>query len=732
MNNKEIREFRSRVDKLIGQRRLGDTFDVLRNAAKVVSSWKLSDRIEKAEQGYGYLLRYMVDGLNDPSRDDVNADLIREATIIRDMLVREMSIVETPTLYYNTLRSVNARHDESLQNLFAFQKKFADDSSLFNELASGASIPQSDILRSEMNERDIFNRLWVTFPISVDDSEATSEFLSDDSIPSRTRSLCVSALTLGLLEFYDERKLALLCDAYQSSDPHVSVRAIVGLAVVLDKYKGLELSPNITNRIAALTETPEWHSDIRRTVVEIIRTNDTGRVSSKLNNEIFPEIKRMSKEMSDRVQEIISENEDILNEPNPEWDEMLLNDKVKENLKELCELQMEGADVFMSTFASLKQFPFFNETANWFMPFDPEHSVLSSSGGNRQTPMMSMINSIPYICDSDKYSMALSMSMMPKSQFDLLASQLNSHSQELSEMLASTNPDNSPVDRKSEINNYVHSLYRFYHLFRRKSDFYNPFDHVINPFDIKSFSKDFNNDESMLSLGEFYFKTGLYGYASGVYTRLDEISEPEPARYQKLGFCYEKLGDFDKAVSYYEQADLLDDSNLWNLHRLEYVYRLTSQFSSAISACKRIVRLDPESLDTTIELGNLYILTKNYNDAVSELHKAEFISPDNMKILRPLARALMMSRRFEEAQNYYDRILSSDPSPVDLLNAGHIALVLKHLGEAINYYRLASERKNIDWLIESIHADAENLHQLGVGINDLPLVIDAVIYSLKN
>ena len=52
MTSHEIKEFRSKIDNLIEKRRLGDAFETLRNAVKAISSWSVTDRIEKAEQSY--------------------------------------------------------------------------------------------------------------------------------------------------------------------------------------------------------------------------------------------------------------------------------------------------------------------------------------------------------------------------------------------------------------------------------------------------------------------------------------------------------------------------------------------------------------------------------------------------------------------------------------------------------------------------------------------------------
>ena len=99
--------------------------------------------------------------------------------------------------------------------------------------------------------------------------------------------------------------------------------------------------------------------------------------------------------------------------------------------------------------------------------------------------------------------------------------------------------------------------------------------------------------------------------------------------------------------------------------------------------------------------------------------------------MRPLAWALMMNRDFDEARNYYDRIISSEPSVSDLINAGHLAWATGRLGEAINYYRLAAEQSSIEKTADAISADTSNLERIGIDTSTVPLVIDALRYSLK-
>lgn len=732
MTNNEIQQFINDVDRCLADRRLGDTFELLRNMARSLSAWEISDRIASSEQAYSYMLSYLVNGNADPSREDLYASLLLEAGTIRDLLVRSMKLPDTPSLYYGTLRSVATHRDESFAQLFSDFRKVRDAMSPFTAVSTGASPSGSDMLRMEMIERDIFNRLWVTFPLKDDDSRLIAGFLLDGDMPAAVRALAVSAITLGLLECFDERRFELLCEAYGSDATEVSVRALVGIALALGKYKDQPVSANIRNEVAALRDMPGWHDDIRQTFVELIRTNDTERISGRLREEIIPDIQKMGRDIADRMRDSSADADLSADEINPEWESIISDEKIRNNLKELSELQQEGADVFMATFAGLKQFPFFNDVISWFLPFSAERTAVTSLGlGDLVDTVTTLIGNMPYVCDSDKYSMLLSLSMMPQSQRTMMMSQLNSHRQDIDEAIAMNDRSLHPVERKSAINNYVLSIYRFYKLFRRKGEFYNPFARVANPVGILLLAPDFDNDEALVSLGEFYFKVGLYDYARMIFCRLDDISMPEGSRYQKIGFCCEKLGDPEAAASYYEQAALLDENNLWNLRRLLAVLRRLGRYSEAVSVGQRLERLLPDDAGVALNLGYLYISTGDYTGAINVLHKAEFLDEASPRPWRPLAWALFLARQFKDSQTYYDRILSDSPTATDYLNMGHLAWAKNSLDKALAYYGMSADAGSVDELVRSIKEDGPQLRSAGVDTSLMPLIIDAIIYNLK-
>lgn len=729
MTDKEIRQFTVNIDNLLSQRRLGEAFDLLRNTAGAISSWKITDRVSQAEQGYGYMLRYMIEGVNDPERDNLYDSLLTEAATIRDLLVREMYLVDTPTLYYNTLRSINMRPGDTLDSLIGEFRRLNRAASPFESASAGNSASGIDTIRLEMIERDLFNLIWVSFPLTADDYKSIGDFIADDSVAESTRALIVSAVTLGLLEFYDERRVHILFDAYRSSSVGVSVRALIGLVISFSKYRRNVIRKEIRDIAATIRELPGWQTDIEMAFVELIRTSDTDRISEKIKDEIIPEIQKMGRDLADKFKDVSADPDaaDI----NPEWDNIMSDSKIMDNLKEFGELQQEGADVFMATFSNLKHFPFFNDVANWFLPYRDDHSVISSSRIAKQSPLAAIASSIPHLCDSDKYSVILSLSSMPEAQQRMMLSQLDAQNHELAEMLSMTDRSLRPVERKSEINNYVLSIYRFFKLFRRKGEFFNPFATVINPIDIPAFEPDFDNETSLATLGEFYFKVGLYDYAADILIRLDRLTMPEAARYQKIAYSFEKLGKYERAATFYEQSDLLDGNNIWNLRHFLAVLRRLGRYEQAISVGRRLEALIPDDIRVALTLGYLYVATHRYDEAIDMFHKAEFLDEKSTKPLRPLAWVLFLSRRYDEARSYYDKILLDNPSANDYLNMGHLAWASGNLPEAINLYKLASEEITLDRVIAMIREDRENLETAGADTSVMTLLIDALIYATK-
>ncbi len=733
MTAKEIDKFKQDFDSMMAHRRLLEALEMLSNVSAAAGEWRINDRVASMRQSYNYLLKYFAEGVADPGRDALYSSLVIYATAVRDQLARSLSMTDTPTLYYNTARSLSMRKDERFVSLYAAYVKSLDAISPFNAIENGVETTREARRRSELIEIDIFNRLWTSYPLTADDASVISDMLDDDAISDGAKALFVSGITVGLLEFFDERRFDLLLDAYKCKSVVVSSRAIVGYIIAMMKYDKATFSDNFDKHLAAVRELPGWYENLAITVKELVNTADTDRIATRLRDEIMPQIKKMSQNISERLDEMALDADGMSPEDNPDLSELLSDSKIRDTLKEFGEMQEQGSDVFLSTFANLKQFPFFNDVANWFMPYRTDLTVVSDNDISNDATFATLIDSAPYICDGDKYSMILSVSMMPLAQREMMMKQFDMHSRQFSEslgMMASL----PPAKRKVVTNNYILSIYRFYKLFRRKGEFFNPFAVVVDVLDNRKLAEDFNDTDELESLAALYIRLQCYDKAIRYLSLVDETAAPSAARSRQLGYAYERLGLYDRAALAYEQSDLLEGTNRWTLRRYIYVLRCLGQYDRALSVCTRLEKLDPQSFDLAMTQGNLYVRIKDYDKAVNSFLKAEFIDESSLKPVRALARLYFLMRRHDLSRRCYDRLFEADTTADDCLGRAHLAWAENDIARAVEGYKryCALAPYGVKDLVRRLDKDTDRLVEAGVDVSCKPLVIDAIINSLKS
>ena len=162
------------------------------------------------------------------------------------------------------------------------------------------------------------------------------------------------------------------------------------------------------------------------------------------------------------------ESDEENNDMNPDWEDAFEKSGLGDKLREMNELQLEGADVYMSTFAALKNYPFFREVHNWFYPFSKQQSnVLKAmkQAGNQGGSLLDLILQSGFFSNSDKYSLFFTIHQLPQSQQDMMLSQLNE--QQVAELAEKSNVETMKKfnERPGTVSNqYLHDLYRFFKL----------------------------------------------------------------------------------------------------------------------------------------------------------------------------------------------------------------------------------------------------------------------------
>lgn len=725
---------KSRVIEFLEQKRLRDAFVELKHMSQSAMAWEISDEISRLEDSYKLMLNYATQGVDDPSRSVLYNNIVNDVRLLLDRVARQRLAVEEPTLYFNTLRCVQLRQNESIASLLDEYYKISDKASIYNMIVSDElnSQLQDSFEAKERLEQQIFNRIWVTFPFKNIDEETLISLFNSNNVSQHFQELIVSALLMGLIEYYDPRKLKILLVAYKSDYQEVSVKALVAILLTMYMYSNRINDEKLLNHIAAIKEDDKWNSDVKTAYIELVRTRDTERISKKMQDELIPEMLKLRPDIYKKINDSTAMIDMSSIEENPEWEEMLQKSGITDKIKELSQLQEEGSDVFMSTFSHLKTFPFFSEISNWFMPFSLDHSLVKRTLGSDVSVIGDIIDNAPFLCNSDKYSFLLSLGSIPQHQRQLMLSQFEQQREAISGVGMSMMSLTQPGQRKNLINKYLQDLYRFFKLYRRKGEFFDLFAQQINLVNIPMLSDDLDDVDTLMLVAEFYFRRKYYSEALDVYKSISEKVPPSAQIFQKIGYCYHQLGNIKSALTYYEQAELLNAESLWTLRRIAACYRSLNNPKMALSYYERIAKEKSDDLNVAMNIGHCYLELGEYNEAIKNYYKVEFLDEKSTRAWRPLAWCLLLSGDYDQSLAYYDRILSDNPTMEDYLNMGHLALVKRDISLAIDYYKrsIDNDSSKIDTLINSLNKDESYLIKIGVDVSLIPFIIDALLYSI--
>ncbi len=716
---------------LLSKGRIHDAIRLLRSVSEQNMTWEITDEVNKVDSSYSYLLQYAIDGVDDPQRNDIYNNLVSTLNITFDRLERHVKSKTGNSAYYTTVRRM---HGTSIVDAVGSYMKALNSGDSFAQAISNDVDAEKAVLVTEAAETVLFDRIWTCYPWSRDDYETVSKLAANEIVPVHVRQHLVSATMLGNLEYLDERRLILLADIYSLfSEERIGIIALTCLLLSLYMNRSKQLSTPTLNRLNVLKDIPSWRSDIKTIFLELIRTRDTERITRKMTDEIVPQMLRMKPEIEKKLADKKIGNVDINDiEENPEWQEMLDKSGIADKLKELTELQEEGSDVMLGTFAHLKSFPFFYSVANWFLPFYSDHSsVRASADGN--DIIAELLTRSGFMCDSDKYSFMLAIGSVAKQQKDLMTSQLRAQNISAAEI------QNSQLNllsdnRRNMVNKYIQNLYRFFRLFRRKEDFTDPFASEINLTGIALLADEFKDDTLNL-VAEFYFKHKYYKEALDVFRIVESKSFPDAAHYQKMGYCEQRLGNIDNAIRYYEQSELIGAESRWTTKRLAACYRQAGDFAKALDCYRRLEAAEPENVLYASHIGTCLLALDRDSEAVKAFFKACYLSGDSAKALRRLAWAQFLAADFEHAAESYGKLIDGPETVADdFLNAGHLSMARRDFRSAIDRYSayVRMTANGYTDFINAMRADTPSLLKTGVKSEMIPLVIDAVSYRVSD
>lgn len=720
MTLQEINKAYNRIIGSLDSKELKNAFDSIQSLISGSREISFQDKLNELQDTYKYMLRYRIEGAKDPMQEQIYNRIQTSSYELADRIRNKALAIESPLAFYSRRRSLQVQPNVTFENLHL---------QLSKHYATGN--------RAEYDAMQIvlFNKIWVSDPFTIEEAAVIKNILFDNELPFTAGCQIVSALMLGLQAAFDPEKLMLLFDAANHENEEIKVRALISILLTLYVYrKRTALYPQITNRLDALSETPGFTKAIRTITLRFILARETEKITRKLQNEIIPEMMKLSPKISNKINLKDITPEQLGEEMNPEWENIFADSSLGKKMEEFSELQQEGADVMHSTFVHLKSFPFFRELSNWLLPFTTEHSSFGDrfNQNNGEKLMLDSMTLAAFMCNSDKYSLYFSMMQLPEEAKKMMMNQFDSQA---TEMIQQNKEELISKRGKLEAitGQYIQDLYRFFKIYPGHLDFNDIFTMPLDFHNLSILRPYISDEESLSSIAEFYLRKNYFSDALTIFNQLAETNQDSDILFQKIGYCKQMNDDLQGALDAYLRADLLNPGSKWVIRRIAGCYRSLKEPEEALKYYRRYEKLNPDNLSITISIGHCYLELRNYSEALKCFYKVDYLDGNN-KAWRPIAWCSFLTGKYDQARNYYKKILSNQPNTQDLLNAGHTEWALQNIKGAIEFYRQAVEKENRDFykFQEEFNQDTPDLIVAGIEDTEISLMMDQLRYVLSD
>ena len=739
INVQQINTRYRRLNQLVSAHRVKDALDVLNDLVSVSGFSDFFIQQEHLEHTYEQMLNYMLEGVQDPERDKVYHKLLSSilelADRVKDLLIEKNSGWHT----YILKRELDKKQEltgrkviETMDDL-SFKREL-DEILDENQVSPGASEERRRSLSME-----IFRHLWLSNKYNEAENSLSSAILSCSDFLWYEKSLFVSGILLSGLRYWDEEKVHRLIDFASEEDQEVSARAVVALVILLYRYDDrIEFYPNIIHRLKLIKEDLNLEQSFEKIALQLIRTRDTLEIGRKLQEDLMPEMVKLRPELEDKLKMDDISDEMLEEGRNPDWQSMFSeSDDLYRKVDEFMKLQMEGSDVYMTTFAHLKQFPFFNELTNWLVPFHKENPDLSEIYSQRTDEFnpdifVDGLIKTPFLCNSDKYSFILNLRYLPVEQKKMLSSAFLMEMEGMQEMLADEELTSGDFTRRTVFIQYIQDLYRFFKISPFKNEFEDVFDGKLDLYRSYFFREITDDDSITRNIAEYLFEKEHFDEALDIFKMLLADVPNDRELLEKAGYCYQKGGDYRKAIQYYSRISLGGEQNLWTLKNLGICYRKQNDYKSALEVYEKAAVLQPNDTTTESLTGYCQLKLGDYQTALKHYFKIEYLNPGNQNILRPIAWCYFALGELDKADKYFQKVFELKPGYYDYINYGHVQWALGKKRDAIELYiqSLRDLQFEMEDFLKTMEEDRSLLVGNGINEKDIPLMLDYLHYRL--
>ena len=620
------------------------------------------DRLFAIRTDYQLMADYWRRGFKDPQLPSLYDTLLKRMYVLYANIANAYNIRHTPLLSSLYYRSHTAARDWAPQNIREDLEAFVSEVAMLE-------------FRSMV---ELFDYILTSGMWTDGFSSAMEEMLLSPTIDSSDQQLMVTGVMLATVNCFDITKFRLLIHLYEkSTDEEVRQRALIGWAFAIDTEIAQSIYAEENTLVEKLLENEACCQELVELQKQLIYCIDAERDRATIQNEIMPDL---MKQQGFRItRNGIEENDESdLNEIlHPDETEANL-ERVEASFHKMLDMQKQGSDIYFGGFSQMKRFPFFNELANWFIPFDfnhPDLAVVSEKFRNSKF-LHSVVRSAPF-CNSDQYSFALAfeqvVSKIPANYLEFME---NSEAS-FYEFAAEEKSTPTFIRRMC-----LQDLYRFFRLFKDRDAFRNIFDPEARDYLILSkpmFSRT-HVETSFNDVTAFLLKKNRRSEAEAM---LDNYGEHR--RDYQYYMMSAWLGREPKAN--YAQALALQPDSERALAGYARALFNEGAYQEALDAYDKLLIQQPDKksylLNKAVCLTNL----KRYDEAERVLFRLNYEAEDDANVNRVLAWALTCDGKYEQAEKFYNQLLSEEePAEDDLLNYGFCLWFSGHIDEAADCF----------------------------------------------
>lgn len=667
------------------RRNLGEAITAMDNFLAIYPHQVNADRLFAIRSDYQLMADYWRRGFKDPQLPSLYDTLLKRMYVLYANISSAHTIRHTPLLSSLYYRSHMAARDWAPQNIREELESFVSEVAMLQLEAPHTAEPKRKQLYSRHYRSlvELFDYILTSGMWTDGFSSAMEDMLLSPTVDTGDSQLLVTGVMLAAVNCFDIAKFRLLIHLYQkTTDEEVRQRALIGWTFALDTEITRSIYPEANTLVETLLENEACCQELFELQKQLFYCIDAERDRATIQNEIMPDL---IKQPGFRITRngIVETDESDLNEIlHPDETEANL-ERVEASFHKMIDMQKQGSDIYFGGFSQMKRFPFFNELANWFIPFDfnhPDLQAISEKLRNNRF-LRAALRGAPF-CNSDQYSFTLAFeqvaSKIPPSYMELVA---NSGSA-FYEFAAEEKSTPTFIRRMC-----LQDLYRFFRLCKDRDAFRNIFDSKLLDYlfmskpafsqtpveayfnDVTAFLLKKNRRTEAAAMLDNYSedRRDFHYYMMSAYLGRDPKSNYaqaltlQPDSQRALAGCARALfneGDYRQALDTYDRL----------------LSTLTSQTSSKAKSYL---------LNKAVCLSNL----KRYDEAERLLFRLNYESEDDANVNRVLAWTLTCNGKYEQAEKLYNQLLSADkPAADDLLNFGFCLWFSGHIDDAADCF----------------------------------------------